>query len=123
KRQMEIYQWLLRERGFTVSDTGYFVYANASRDKKAFDGRLEFEVTLISYIGDTKWIEPTLREIKACLENGEIPAKSVDCDYCNYREAAGKALMHATAGPKPKTPATKKLAKVKYEETKTAQLF
>ena len=26
KRQMEIYQWLLRKNGFKVSDTGYFVY-------------------------------------------------------------------------------------------------
>ncbi|MDP4020888.1 MAG: PD-(D/E)XK nuclease family protein [Candidatus Adlerbacteria bacterium] len=123
KRQMEIYQWLLRKQGFTVSDTGYFVYANASRDKKAFDGRLEFEVTLISYTGNTNWIEPALREIKVCLESSKVPAKSIDCDYCNYREAAGKALMQTVTKPKQKTPATKKLAKAKYEETKTAQLF
>ncbi|MBD3329894.1 hypothetical protein GF354_00005, partial [Candidatus Peregrinibacteria bacterium] len=25
KRQMEVYQWLLRQNGFTVNDTGYFV--------------------------------------------------------------------------------------------------
>ncbi|MDP3646204.1 MAG: PD-(D/E)XK nuclease family protein, partial [bacterium] len=47
KRQMEVYQWLFRRNGFKVSDTGYFVYANAGRDKKAFDGVLEFEVTLV----------------------------------------------------------------------------
>jgi len=29
KRQLEVYQWLLRQNGFTVSDTGYFVYTNA----------------------------------------------------------------------------------------------
>ncbi len=28
KRQMEMYQWLIRKNGFPVSDTGYFVYAN-----------------------------------------------------------------------------------------------
>jgi hypothetical protein len=33
KRQIEIYQWLLRQNGFTVSDTGCWVYANASKDK------------------------------------------------------------------------------------------
>lgn len=31
KRQMEVYQWLLRKNGFEVSDTGYFVYANAQK--------------------------------------------------------------------------------------------
>jgi ATP-dependent exoDNAse (exonuclease V) beta subunit len=35
KRQMEVYQWLFRQNGFKVSNTGYFVYANASKDKKS----------------------------------------------------------------------------------------
>ena len=43
KRQMEIYQWLLRQNGYTVSDTGYFVYCNARTDLDAFNRRLEFE--------------------------------------------------------------------------------
>lgn len=38
KRQMEIYQWLLRKNGYKVSDTGYFVYCNGKTDKEAFDG-------------------------------------------------------------------------------------
>jgi CRISPR/Cas system-associated exonuclease Cas4 (RecB family) len=32
KRQMEVYQWLLRQNGFSVNDTGYFVYANGRLD-------------------------------------------------------------------------------------------
>src|SRR3989344_884637 len=28
KRQMEIYQWLFRQNGYRVSNTGYFVYCN-----------------------------------------------------------------------------------------------
>src|SRR6056297_1940583 len=28
KRQMEVYQWLLRQNGYPVSNTGYFVYCN-----------------------------------------------------------------------------------------------
>jgi len=39
KRQMEVYQWLVRQQGFTVSDTGYFVYCNG-QDAEAFDGRI-----------------------------------------------------------------------------------
>src|SRR3989338_5742666 len=88
KHQMEVYQWLFRQNGFKVSDTGYFVYANASKDNKSFDGRLEFEVTLISYKGDDSWVEGTLMDIKKCLDSEEIPAPSEDCDYCRYREFA-----------------------------------
>lgn len=128
KRQMETYQWLLRKKGFKVSDTGYFVYANASKDREAFDGKLEFEVTLIPHEGDTSWFEPTLTRLKACLDSGEIPTASSDCDYCRYREAAGKAFLkasQATAQPeKSAAPAFKKIAKAKKEHEETnAQLF
>lgn len=92
KQQMEIYQWLFRQNGFKVSDMGYFVYANASKDKKAFDGVLEFEVTLVPYKGDASWVEGVLAEIKAALDNEALPAASEDCDYCRYREMVGKKL-------------------------------
>lgn len=93
KRQMEVYQWLFRKNEFKVSDTGYFVYANADRDKKAFDGLLEFEVTLVPYKGDDSWVEGTLQEIKLCLDNDELPSAAPDCDYCRYREVVGKKLL------------------------------
>ena len=93
KRQMEVYQWLLRKSGFTVSNTGYFVYANAGKDKEMFDNQLDFEVTLIAYEGDDSWVEGTLANIKACLDDPRVPKASDDCDYCRYREAAGKALQ------------------------------
>lgn len=88
KRQMEVYQWLLRQNGFKVSDTGYFVYANGNTDKKAFDGKLEFDVQIIPYRGDDGWVDKTLGEIRVCLESDEAPAADKDCDYCSYRKAA-----------------------------------
>ncbi len=93
KRQMEVYQWLFRRNGFSVSDTGYFVYANAGKDKKAFDGKLEFEITLVPHTGDDSWVEPILLKIKTCLDEGALPDASPDCDYCTYRETVGKKLM------------------------------
>jgi len=93
KRQMEIYQWLLRRNDLTVSNVGYFVYANASRDREMFDNKLDFEVTLISYTGDDSWVEPTLLNIKTCLDDPRVPKASDECEYCQYREAAGKALV------------------------------
>ena len=88
KRQLEIYQWLLRQNGFTVSDTGYFVYCNGRRDKKAFDGKLEFEVVIIPYTGDASWIEGALVQARKCLSSSRIPKPSPQCDYCSYRQAA-----------------------------------
>jgi len=91
KRQMEIYQWLFRQNGFKVSPTGYFVYANGQKDREAFDGKLEFEVHVIPYTGETSWIEPKLREIKETLDKEKPPKADEDCDYCRYREAVKTA--------------------------------
>ena len=122
KRQIEIYQWLLRQNGFKVSNTGYFVYANASKDKKAFDAILEFEVTLVPYTGNADWVEKTLRDIKKCLNDKDVPDKTPDCDYCNYREAAGKALLAAQPKVRKVLSADKKTPKNDVEKT-TGQLF
>jgi len=87
KRQMEIYQWLFRKNGFKVSSTGYFVYCNGKTDGEAFDGKLEFDIKLIPYVGNTDWVEQTIVDIHSCLNSGEIPKSNPDCDYCRYIEA------------------------------------
>ncbi len=92
KRQMEVYQWLLRKNGFKVSDKGYFVYANASKDEEAFDGKLIFDVTLIEYEGSDTWLEPTLKQIKQVLDDPRVPLPSKSCDFCAYRQAAGEVM-------------------------------
>lgn len=100
KRQMEVYQWLFRKNGFSVSNQGYFVYANAGKDKKAFDGVLEFEVTIVPHVGDDSWVEPTLLKIKECLDSESLPKPGEGCDYCTYREMVGKKLQAFAPGAK-----------------------
>ena len=87
KRQMEVYQWLLRKNGLKVSDTGYFVYCTGKLDRAAFDKKLDFDVNLIAYKGDDSWIEKTLFKIKECLEDDEVPKAGKDCDWCTYWNA------------------------------------
>lgn len=122
KRQLEVYQWLFRQNGFKVSNTGYWVYANASKDREAFDAKLEFEVTLVPYTGSTDWVEGALGRLKDCLDSSVIPAASADCDYCRYRESAGKALMQVSVKSK-KTSAIKKAIEIPHEKPNTGQLF
>lgn len=97
RRQMEIYQWLLKHNDLKVSDTGYFVYVNGKRDNKAFDGKLEFDVNLIPYTGKSDWIDDVLMRIKKCLDSDDIPKESAGCEYCAYRTKAGEAFKkHVT---------------------------
>lgn len=86
KRQLEVYEWLLRRNGFEVSNTGYFVYTNGRLDLDGFFDRVEFTTKVIPYTGDDNWIEPTLLEIKQTLESNAMPKRSPDCKYCSYVE-------------------------------------
>jgi len=90
KRQMEIYQWLFRMNGFKVSKTGYFVYCNGKTDKKAFDGKLEFDIKIIPYKGDDSWVDKTIHDAINCLKSNKLPQPCPDCDYCKYRKAVKK---------------------------------
>lgn len=93
QRQLGVYRWLLEKNGFEVEEMGYLVYANASKNEDAFDDKLTFETTLVECPTKADWIEPTLLDIKRTLESGEIPASGQACEFCPYREAAGKKLL------------------------------
>ncbi len=88
QRQLEIYQWLLRQNGFSVSDIGYFVYANGIKDRDSFDSHLEFEMQIITHHGNDSWVSGRIREAYRCLCGAGPPALSDWCDYCQYRLAA-----------------------------------
>jgi CRISPR/Cas system-associated exonuclease Cas4 (RecB family) len=88
KRQMEVYQWLLRQLGFPVSNTGYFVYCNGRKDNKSFDGKLEFNIKLIPYKGNGDWIEKAILDIKKCLDSKKVPESPANCEYCQYVDRA-----------------------------------
>ncbi len=92
-RQLGVYRWLLEQNGFEVQTTGYLVYANASKTLPAFNDELKFETTVIPVEASTEWIEPALKEIKECLDRKDLPPCGDSCEFCPYREAAGKKLQ------------------------------
>lgn len=99
KRQLEVYQWLLRQNGLTVSDTGYFVYANGRLDVDGFNNRVEFKTKVIPYRGSDVWVEPTLIAMKKCMD-GDMPAVGTaamggPCDFCTYARARTELTLKA----------------------------
>ncbi len=84
RKQMEIYQWLLRRNGLKVSDTGYFVYCTGRANEQTFDKKIEFDVHLIPYIGNDSWVEGVILEIKKCLDSNSLPKSGPGCEYCMW---------------------------------------
>jgi hypothetical protein len=100
KRQMEIYQWLLRQNGFTVNNTGYFIYTNGRFDLDGFNDRLEFHTKVIPYTGTDAWVEPTIKKMKACMDAEDMPSVGDNimggpCQFCTYaRDRTELTLKH-----------------------------
>jgi hypothetical protein len=95
KRQVEIYQWLLRHNGLSVGKTSYFVYTNGRLDLDGFFNKVEFETKIIPYVGDDSWVDAALVKIKKCLEQDSIPAAAKDCEYCQYARSRAKLALRA----------------------------
>ena len=80
---MEIYQWIMRQNGFNVSDSGYFVYVNGDQHfedgmlKEKADGAImKFDVQLIEYKGSDSWVEETIVNLNECLKQEHCPQHS-----------------------------------------------
>ncbi|HUD10307.1 MAG TPA: PD-(D/E)XK nuclease family protein [Candidatus Saccharimonadales bacterium] len=100
KRQLEVYQWLLRQNGFKVSDTGYFVYTNARIDVDGFGDKLDFKTKLIPYVGNDGWVEPTLEKMKKCIDSESMPpvgtaAMGGACEFCSYAKSRTELTLRA----------------------------
>jgi len=89
-RQMEIYQWLLTQNKFSVSPTGYFVFAKVNKADGFGMGKavLPFDLFVEPYTGDNTWIPKALENAKATLDSEKSPDASPDCEYCSYRYKA-----------------------------------
>lgn len=84
KRQLEFYQWLFRNNGFKVSDTGYFVYCNGKRNEHRFNSVMRFDINLIPHEGNTNWIEDTTKKLLECLMSDTPPLAKESCEYCKF---------------------------------------
>lgn len=88
KRQIEIYQWLLRQNGFEVHPIAFFLYVNASKIGTFFDeqlmGTMRFEATLLAHDGNDAWVDGVVNRAVACLASEEMPVSGEGCDACRY---------------------------------------
>jgi hypothetical protein len=116
RKQMEIYQWLLRKNGLKVSDTGYFVYCTGRANEQTFDKKIEFDVCVIPYEGNDNWVENVILEIKACLESDKIPAAGHNCEYCLWFNA--RADLESSGVSMPSTPLKAGIYKPKAKPVK-----
>ena len=95
---MDLYVWVMKRKGFDVSDIGYFLYCDGDRfTSNSFLGSesatMQFKMSILPYSVRLEWIEPTLFAIQETLYSKTMPRHN---EYCEY----GKFLadVHNTGG-------------------------
>ena len=93
KRQMELYVWVLRRKGFDVSGTGYFLYCDGDRFSEyeflgSSGASMRFKMSLITHQVAVEWIESTLMAIRQCLDGDGRPLHSNGCEFGRFLEVA-----------------------------------
>ena len=92
RRQMEMYQWILRRKGYNVSDTGYFLYVDGQHvhEKGMIDSNdpqlawMKFNTAVIPYKGDDGWVESALYMAKDVVQLPYCPDHSEGCEYGKF---------------------------------------
>lgn len=92
RRQMEVYQWLLRQNGLDVSPTGYFVFARVNKGNGFGNGdaALAFDLFIEPLAGDDSWVEQALKAAKRTFDMDSAPEATPTCEHCLYRAAGGR---------------------------------
>ncbi len=102
RRQMDMYQWIMRRKGYEVSDTGYFLFVDGLHN--GIDGMLDkndpatawmkFNAAIIPYEGDASWVDDALMEIRELLD-GKRKAPHVHSEGCDL----GRFLNESEKAP------------------------
>ena len=94
KRQMDMYVWVMRRKGFSISSIGYFLYCDGDRFSEydflnAENASMQFKMSLIPYQVDTSWIETALMDVRTCLQSTTTPNHAANCEYGTFLDALG----------------------------------
>jgi hypothetical protein len=69
-------------------------------DAEGFGDTLQFSTKLIPYTGNDAWVEPTLQQMKNCMESDDMPAVGDNimggpCEFCTYARARTELTLKA----------------------------
>ena len=95
-----MYQWIMRRKGYEVSDTGYFVYVDGQHvgEEGMIDNNdpaqawMRFNTAVIPYVGNDSWVEAAIFKAKETVLKPFCPEHAEGCEYKGFLDGVKVAI-------------------------------
>lgn len=96
QRQMDIYNWILKQKGYETYPEAFFVFYQVQKDENGFNNVLRFKEQVKPVKVNMEWVGPAFEAAVELARQDEPPtvknAPSHNCDHCHYVKMAGQFL-------------------------------
>jgi hypothetical protein len=99
QRQMDIYNWILRQKGYDTYPEAFFVFYQVVKDENSFDNTLKFREEVKKIKVNTDWVgDAFVRAVEVARQNKPPESGNLQkhCDHCHFVEMAIKAVNNDT---------------------------
>jgi hypothetical protein len=93
QRQMDVYNWILRQKGYETYPEAFFVFYQVQKDGDAFNGVLNFREEVKSIKVNPDWVGDAFEKAVETVRSDKAPAaggQKGHCDHCHFVEMASK---------------------------------
>jgi len=98
QRQMDIYSWPLKQKGYEVYPEAFFVFYQVKKEgETAFNGALKFREEVRSVKVNTDWVGDAFEAAVAVARADappELPPRDNHCDHCHYVKLASDGKVN-----------------------------
>lgn len=86
-RQLEVYSWILHQRGFAVADHGYLVVANGDREAPTMAPTWPISLTVVRLPLDWSWVPEAIESLLTIESRNTPPKAAPQCEWCSFIDA------------------------------------
>lgn len=98
QRQMDVYNWILKQKGYETYPEAFFVFYQVQKDENGFNNVLRFKEQVKPVKVNMEWVGGAFEKAVETARQDEPPIASGNsekhCDHCHFVETAGKILNH-----------------------------
>ena len=89
QKQMDIYNWILKQKGYDTYPQAFFVFYQVQKDENGFNNALRFREDVRPVKVNMDWVGPAFEAAVEVARQDELPSsgtagKNGHCDHCHF---------------------------------------